>query len=177
MAFTLSKKLKWVWLDSTESWEGAGNLGGSAKIRKVWEGSEGTEKAQKMKGQRFPSSMSTIRAIIAGQLWFQEHLSTLLTRGGRICSNSTSCVRHLPFTLLVLLFPFLCVPTCSCSRCGGKGGEGEQETALSSFRNGSFYLPPGLEQVLAVTSPQGTPSLAHFLKTSFSCLRITCQGT
>ena len=45
---------------------------GLERLKRWWR----TEKAQKMKGQRFPSPMSTAKAITAGQLQFQEHLPT-----------------------------------------------------------------------------------------------------
>lgn len=114
-----------------------------------------------MKGQRFPSPMSTARATTAGQLQFQEHLPTPEAEEGRVCSHAVSWARHLPFALLVLPFPFS-APIHAAEGdlwCGWVG-------TGCSFQVQELFLPPTSRPraLLTVTRPQGTPSFAHFLK-------------
>ena len=75
------------------------------------------------------------------------------------------------WSLLVLLLLFL-----RASETGSEEREGERQAVLSSSRNCSFHLPSGLEQVLAVSRPQDTSSIATFITTHFSCGTITCNA-
>lgn len=127
-----------------------------------------------MKGQRFPSPMSTARATTAGQLQFQEHLPTPEAKGeGRVCSHAVSWARHLPFALLVLPFPFLRTHTC-CRRRPVVWLGGDR-----LFFPGSGTVPSTYLQAESTTDSYQVPGnaiLCSFPQTSFSCLRITCKA-
>lgn len=174
-AFTLSKKIQWVWvwLDSTGSWEGEETVDGSAKVWKGWKGGESTDG---------PEQERTEVPIVHVHRQGHRPWSTVISRappnprdrerGKGMFQHCVLCeapsLRPTGSTLTPSPHPYMLQETW--------GGGGWGQAVLSRFRNCSFYLPAGWEHVVTVTRPQGMPSLAHFLRTSFSRLRSTCKA-
>lgn len=115
-----------------------------------------------MKGQRFPSPMSTARATTAGQLQFQEHLPTPEAEGeGRVCSMPCPGLGTFPSPYWFYPSPFS-APIHAAEGdlwCGWVG-------TGCSFQVQELFLPPTSRPraLLTVTRSQGMPSFAHFLK-------------
>lgn len=154
-------KWVWVWLDSTESWEGEETLGGSAKVWKGWKGGEGLRRPRKWKdrGSHHPCPPPGPPPLVNSN-FKSTSLPQRQKKGGYV---PTPCPGLGTFPSPYWFYPSpFSAPIHAAEGdlwCGWVG-------TGCSFQVQELFLPPTSRPraLLTVTRPQGTPSFAHFLK-------------